>query len=727
MNLVPRAWSASLVLIAMPWLPLRLRAQPAPAAPLPAAPDAVQLDAFTVTTTQDKGYKAAHAIGATRTNTPIADTPQSISVFNDLFIEDTLSFDLTPLTYFDPTFVPAQPDRGSYISRGFTVNATFVDGLPQRNTFGPNYTANVDRVEILKGPAAILYGQGAGGATINRVLKRARAKAATTVTATVGDFEQRRVQLDTTGPLGLKLAHRPVAYRFNAAWQDGHTFKRESENTDILYSPALTVPLGPRTDLDLNFTYDRSNLTGNFAHPVTGGVPGAAMLAGGAVARVPIGVSFGEPFDERPIEKTLTSYDLRHAFNRRLSFRSQYQFETYNQEISEIFPQIGQYVLTATTASIRRLYREQNIDTRADRARNELVADFATGPLRHQVLGGFSFDETNERQLFFQNSVAAVPAIDMVTPAYGAYARPDVSTLPVTTHQQTKSIARAWYVNELAALFAGRLYLQAGYRSQDTYQRNNNRLTRAVSAVPTTAETASFGAVWHLNRRKTVSLWAATSEAFEPNFRVNPDGATLPPTTGNTDEGGLKFDLLDSAFNGTVSAFRTKRRDVAEAAPDLGSGFFRSVPGQTSQGLEVSASYNPSRTLQVTGAYAYLDAFDTRTRATAANLSQDAFSGFARYEQPAGALRGAFATVGYIYRSSRVPSSGGAQPAWIVPPFKRLDLGLGYGWKWGAVRYRATLNLENATDELLFGDNNQNDRYGMLAPRTWRFSVRLQL
>lgn len=717
------------VLLALGAFSLRLSPPSAAAqTPVPSVSrdEPLQLDAFTVTTSQDKGYKATNAIGATRTNTPIADTPQSISVFNDLFIEDTQSFDLTPLTYFDPTFVPAQPDRGSYISRGFTVNATFVDGLPQRNTFGPNYTANVDRVEILKGPAAILYGQGAGGATINRVLKRARATRSTVLNVTAADFGLRRAHLDTTGPVGLEVKGRPVAFRFNAVWQDGHTFKRMSENTDVLYSPALSIPLGKHTDLDVSFTYDKSNLTGNFAHPVIGGVPGRVVLTGGTAVQVPIRVSFGEDFDERPIEKTLTSYDLRHQFNRALSFRSQYQFETYNQEISEIFPQIGQYVITSTTASIRRLYREQNIDTRADRARNELVADFATGPLRHKALGGFSFDETNEYQLFYQNAVAAVPAIDMVNPVYGSYALPAAGTVPVSTDQQTKSIARAWYVNELVSIAEGRLMLQGGFRSQDTYQRLNNRRTRAVTAIPTSADTFSLGAVWHLNAKKTASLWAATSEAFEPNFRVNPDGETLDPTTGNTDEAGLKFDLFDSAFNGTVSAFKTKRSNVPEAAPDLGVGYFRSAPGQTSQGLEVSASYNPSRRFQLNGGYAYLDAFDTRTRQTVANLSQHAFSGFARYEQPDGALKGLFATVGCIYRSTRVPTSGTGQPQWIVPEFKRLDLGLGYGWKSGAVQYRVTVNLENATDELLFGDNNQNDRYGMLAPRTWRLGLRLQ-
>ena len=696
------------------------RAQPNPPS------DPIQLDAFTVTTSQDKGYKAANAIGATRTNTPIADTPQSISVFNDLFIEDTQSFDLTPLTYFDPTFVPAQPDRGAYISRGFTVNATFVDGLPQRNTFGPNYTANVDRVEILKGPAAILYGQGAGGATINRVLKRARPAFNTVVTGTVADFGVRRAQLDTTGPLGLKIADRPLAYRFNAVWQEGRTFKRFSHNDDILYSPTFSIPLGKHTDLDVAFTYDKSNLTGNFAHPVFNGVPGRVNLTGGGFVLIPIRAAFGEPFDERPVEKTLTSYDLRHQFNRSLSFRSQYQFETYNAEFSEVFPQIGQYVVTTTTAAIRRVYREQNTDTRADRARNELVADFATGPVRHKTLAGYSFDETNEYQLFYQNAVAAVPAMDLINPVYGNYALPVSGTVPVATDQQTKAVARAWYLNELASLFDGRVFVQAGVRSQDTYQRVNNRRTRAISAIPTDADTYSLGAVWHLNAKKTVSLWAATSEAFEPNFRVNPDGETLKPTTGNTDEGGLKFDLFDNALNGTVSAFKTKRSNIAEAAPDLGAGFFRPAPGQTSQGFEVSTSYNPSRRFQLYGGYAYLDAFDTRTKQTVANLSKHAFSGFARYEQPDGALKGAFATVGYIYRSTRVPTSGTAQPQWIIPEFKRLDLGLGYGWKSGRVNYRVSANLENATDELLFGDNNQNDRYAMLAPRTWRFAVRAQ-
>ncbi len=695
-------------------------------AALPAADTPVQLDAFTVSTSQDKGYKAANAIGATRTNTPIADTPQSISVFNDLFIEDTQSFDLTPLTYYDPTFVPAQPDRGAYISRGFTVNATFVDGLPQRNTFGPNYTANVDRVEILKGPAAILYGQGAGGATINRVLKRARPKWGTVTTATFADFGVKRVQLDTGGPLGASLAGRPLAWRFNAVWQEGETFKRLSHNDDILYSPTFSIPLGKNTDLDVAFTYDKSNLTGNFAHPVMSGTPGRANLAGGGFVMVPIRVSFGEAFDERPVEKTLTSYDFRHQFNRALSFRSQYQFETYNAEFSEIFPQIGQYVITTTTASIRRVYREQNTDTRADRARNELVADFATGPLKHKALAGYSFDETNEYQLFYQNAVAAVPAIDMVNPVYGNYALPAAGSVPVATDQQTKSIARAWYLNELVSLLEGRLFLQGGYRSQDTYQRVNNRRTRAVTAIPTDADTFSLGAVYHLNAKKTLSLWAATSEAFEPNFRVNPDGETLKPTTGNTDEGGLKFDLFNSAINGTVSAFKTKRSNVPESAPDLGVGFFRSAPGQTSQGFEVNASYNPSRRFQLNGGYAYLDAFDTRTKQTVGNLSKHAFSGFARYEQPDGALKGVFATVGYIYRSTRVPTSGTAQPLWIIPEFKRLDLGLGYGWKSGRFSYRVTANLENATDELLFGDNNQNDRYAMLAPRTWRCALRVQ-
>jgi iron complex outermembrane receptor protein len=555
------------------------------------------------------------------------------------------------------------------------------------------------------------------------VLKRAHPVFDTMVLATVGDNDYKRVQLDTGGPLGFSVGGGPqLAYRFNAVWLDATTFKTLSKNDEVLYSPAFSIPLGRDTQLDLNFTYDRTNLTGNFAQPVTDGIPGAMRLTNGSLVYVPIENSFGEPFDERPIEKTLTSYDFRHRFSDHLSFRSQYQFETYNQEINEIFPQIGQYVITATSASIRRAYREQNVDTKADRTRNELVGDFTTGQLRHRLLAGFSFDEINEAQLFYQSSTAAVPALDMVNPIYGNYARPALSTIPVSTNQQTKSIARAYYVNELVSLFNERLFLQAGYRVQDTYQRVNNRRTSSVSAIPTDADTSSFGAVWHLTKAKTVSLWAATSEAFEPNFRVNPDGETLPATTGHTEEGGVKFDLFESKLNGTVSIFRTKRDNVIEAAPDLGVGFFRPVPGQTSEGFEITGSYNPSRRFQINGGYAYLDAYNTRTGVGVPNTSQHSFSTFARYEQPTGPLKGLFATVGYIYRSDRIPTGGG----WIVPDFNRVDLGLGYGWKSGRMRYRVNANLENAFDALLFTDNNQIDRYAMLAPRNLRVSFRIQ-
>ena len=693
------------------------------------ASEPVLLDVFTVSSETDQGYKASNAIGATRTNTPIADTPQSIGVFNDLFIEDTMSFNLTELTLYDPTFMPTQADKGTYLARGFTAasTATFVDGLPQRNTFGPNYTANVDRVEILKGPAAILYGQGPAGATINRVLKRAKPKQRTTLTTTAGDDGTLRAHLDTTGPLGLRIAGRPLAYRLNVAVQEGETFKLESEDNEILFSPALHIPLGRKTDLDLNFTYDKTNLTGNFAHPVTGGVPGRVVLLDGTALQVPLENSFGEPFDERPIEKTLTSYDLRHIFNEHLSFRSQYQFETYNAEISEMFPQIGQYVITATTASIRRVYREQNTDMNADRTRNELVADFETGPVHHKALAGFSFDETNERQLYFQTNNTAIPAIDMVNPIYGTVARPDIATVPVTTDTHNKTIARAWYVNELAGFFDDRFFLQVGYRTQDTYQRVNNRRTRTVTSIPTTADTTSAGAVWHLDREKRFSLWGAASEAFEPNFRVNPDGATLPPTTGRTREVGVKFNLFDGTFNGTASVFRTIRDNVPEAAPDLGDGFFRPGPGETAKGFEFSGTYNPNRRFQLNGGYAYLDAYTTETGKPIANFSPHSFSAFLRYEQPDGALKGLFATLGIIYRGHRDPqSSASGVPAWEVPEFRRLDLGVGYAWQWGSVKYRGTLNITNATDELLFGDNSQNDRYAMLAPRLIRFSLRAE-
>ena len=147
MTLHPRFRLAALCVT---W-PLVSSAQTAPSspAPRPSTPgEAVQLSAFEVTTSKDIGYQSSNSAEVTRMNTAIVDIPMNVTVFNQQFMEDILA-------------------------RGFaSVSANFLNGFAQPAGFGSQSVANIERVEVIKGPAAVLYGQGGYGATINRVTKR---------------------------------------------------------------------------------------------------------------------------------------------------------------------------------------------------------------------------------------------------------------------------------------------------------------------------------------------------------------------------------------------------------------------------------------------------------------------------------------------------------------------------------------------------------------------------
>jgi outer membrane receptor for ferric coprogen and ferric-rhodotorulic acid len=175
---------------------------PAPAADSPP----VELTAFEVTSNRDVGYQSTHAAEVTRMNTAIADIPMNVTVLNQEFLEDTLARTTEDVLEYVPGFVPTS-NNDAWTVRGFAnANTKFLNGFLQQESIGTVSIANVERVEVLKGPAAVLFGQGGYAATVNRVTKRPREKAATSIRAGYGPLESWRVELDSTGPIGGKAS-----------------------------------------------------------------------------------------------------------------------------------------------------------------------------------------------------------------------------------------------------------------------------------------------------------------------------------------------------------------------------------------------------------------------------------------------------------------------------------------------------------------------------------------
>jgi iron complex outermembrane receptor protein len=230
-------------------------AAPAPATtPAPAPSDTIELPSFAVTTNQDKGYLAANSVSATRINTPISDLPFSVSAFTEQFIEDTGANDLYDVVKYAAGVTSGAKEfnagEDSFTIRGFQQS-------PERNGFnegggGNVYVdpVNIERVEVVKGPSALLYGQVAPGGAVNYITKTPQDGYFVTVAGGFGNDDYYRGTIDANVP----IIPGTLLFRFNGAFENGFEFeniKNQSETTVL--SPSLTWNIFKNLTLKVNY------------------------------------------------------------------------------------------------------------------------------------------------------------------------------------------------------------------------------------------------------------------------------------------------------------------------------------------------------------------------------------------------------------------------------------------------------------------------------------------
>src|SRR4051794_12843118 len=200
-SFVGRASGAALLLLACSLHAQTPTATPPSAANAVATDEVVKLSEFQVSTSSDKGYRAGNSVSATRIDTPIKDLPFAISAFTQQFIADVGARDLYDVVQYAPSVTSSGREFNAgnavYTIRGF-------DQAPQHNGFvGEGYidTVSVERVEVVKGPSSVLYGQVAPGGTVNYITKRPAAKPFAVWNAQVGTQDFWRTTLDLNQPV----------------------------------------------------------------------------------------------------------------------------------------------------------------------------------------------------------------------------------------------------------------------------------------------------------------------------------------------------------------------------------------------------------------------------------------------------------------------------------------------------------------------------------------------
>lgn len=599
------------------------------------------------------GYRATRSATATRTDTDIRDTPQSIQVVPAQVLEDLNTTRIDRALDFAGG-VSRQNNFGgltflNYSVRGFTTGELYKNGFAiNRGSYSSPDTSSIERIEVLKGPAASLYGRGDPGGLVNIVSKRPQDEAFSTLSVSAGSWDRYRSSLDVNTPLNEDGS---LLSRVNMAIEDNGSFRDHVGSQRRIVSPSLSWQLSPDTRLMLDAEFSRTESVFDRGIPAVNGQLGSVKRS----------TFMGEPNDgdirndNQTLDLTLEHY-LSDTWKLRLA--NHYTQGTLNGDSSE--PQ----ALVGTT--LTRFYRQRDFEWNDTITQAELHGDFEFAGWQHQTLIGLEYENYRNSQKYPQSATLLSYGLDIYNPVYGQ-PKPAL-TRANDFHERTESYALNLQ-DQIA--FTDRLRGLVGVRLERIEQTALNRTTRVSNRQEKDVATPRLGLLYQLT--PAVGVFANASTSFKPNT-IGTRGQVYKPEKGLGYETGVKLDLLDGRLGGTIALFQIDKENVitTDAVGDsVAAGKARS------QGLDMQLSGQLSDAVRIIGAYAYIDAEVTEGDAALPKGSD--LLGIARhsgsllgvYEFQNGALRGSDIGAAVNYVGER---SGQAGSDFTLPSYSTVDL-----------------------------------------------------
>lgn len=481
------------------------------------------------------------------------------------------------------------------IPTGYLVNG-FNGG---RGFGGPRDVAGIERIEVLKGPAAALLGRGEPGGTVNIVTRQAEiGRSFGSAIVQYGSFDRVRAEADLNIALTGGLTARLIAYG-----EDGDTFRDTVDQRRWGFLPSVGLAIGPSTRVTYDLEYTRVET------PFDRGI----VVLDGDFDTVPFTRFLGEPGDGDHVARA-TGHQLRvqHDFNSDWSllvgaslrdtlltgFSSDAELVASRQRLFE------------DGRSLSRQRRSRVYDSRQWVIRAELSGAFETGALTHRILIGADIDRFDNDQQFGRfrppplsgnPSDQAGYVLDILDPVYGRF------PLPTPGPQNDRlDVQRStgFFVQDQIAL-TDRLQVRIGGRYDDFSLRTLNRLTGIDSGRSSGRFSPQVGIVYEVSAPLT--LYAAYGEGFRANIGTDVTGVIFDPETSISREIGAKLTLLDGRLNGTFALFQLDKDNVL--ASDTGNpGFSVAIGEARSRGIEFDLAGSLPGDVEVLVSYAYIDA-----------------------------------------------------------------------------------------------------------------------
>lgn len=660
---------------------------------------------------QRPAYRVERISSATKTDTPLVDVPQSITVVTEATIDDQAMQGMADVVRYVPGVQMAQGEghRDAPILRGNTSTADFfVNGMRDDVQYFRDLY-NVERVEVLKGPSGMIFGRGGTGGLINRVTKQADWTEARELSVTLGSWNQRRV----TGDFGHALSES-AAFRVTGLFEDSESFRDRVEVQRWAVNPTLTFRANEATTFEFGYEhFEDDRVTDR-------GVPSQLPLSG-----VPLDVDastfFGSPeFSPAWARVDAVSAVVRHDFGGGVELINQTRYADYDKLYSNVYP--GAYTAATGRVSVsgyNNLTARKNLINQTD-----VTFSARTGVVEHELLVGaeFSRQETdNFRQTGYFTNVGPNTTSDFVTLSNPIYTGP-VIFRQSATDADNHGVARtaAVYVQDQIT-FSPAWQAVVGVR----YDRFDVDLLNRRTGVTLTSSddlvSPRAGVIY--KPMDNMSIYANYSVAYVPRAgeqlaSLTPSNRTLDPEKFTNREVGLKWDFLDR-LAATAAIYQLDRTNVAITDPNNPAQSLL-VDGQRVKGVELGLQGHLTDAWQVMAGYAYQDGEVQTPGVQNGNrlgqVPENSLSIWNRYDFNAQWGFG----LGAIYQGDVFVSTDNAV---VLPNFTRFDAAVFYTLN---DSLRVQLNIENLLDEEYYASAHSNNNITPGSPRAFRLGLNLR-
>ena len=657
----------------------------------------------TVTITDMAGYQTPAVSSATKTLTALRDLPQSVTVISREVIEEQSMQSIGDVVRYVPgiTAVQGESNRDQVVIRGNNSTSDFfVDGVRDDVQYYRDLY-NVDQVEALKGPNAMIFGRGGAGGVINRVTKQARFLTSRELTFQGGSYGNKRVLGDFE-----QLLNDAVAFRFNGMYENSGSFRNQVDLERYGLNPTITIAAGKETQIRVGYERFSDYRTADRGIPSFRGGPSDSDIS----------TFFGDPEKSNVSAKVnIVSGVVEHQAGE-LNIRNRTLFSDYDKYYQNFVPgAVNTDQTQVSLSAYNNATRRRNLFNQTD-----LTYLLRTGGIKHTILAGAEFGHQvsdNFRNSGFFNNTSTTISV--------AFANPTIS-IPITFRQNATDADNLVVANIAATYVQDQIQLSrhvevlAGVRFDrfdlDFHNnRNGDNFTRLDNLV-----SPRLGIV--LKPVLPLSLYASYSVSYLPSSgdqfsSLTSITQTLKPEKFSNYEFGAKWDI-NRTLSLTAAGYRLDRTNTRSTDPNDPTRIVQ-TGSQRTNGFELGLSGSITRNWKLLGGYAYQDAYVSSATTAApagarvAQVPRNTFSLWNSYRL----LRKLRVGIGVIHRSDMY---AGIDNTVVLPGYTRFDGSLHYTIN-EKLGFQA--NLENAFNRKYFINAHSNDNISPGYPRAARFAL----